>query len=274
LTLSQLALAEGRAPHAVELASEALASLLESPQLAAADHPLSAELLIALAEARLASGELRDVEPALARSRAIRRATTGDEHPGELLALRILGDLRSAQGRHDEALALYRSAGSEAERLVGPESFLTATLLARQAEAAARLGARAEGEAAARRALGILLKLFGPDHAETRRAALALGPTAPLPGAKASPEYARLHEILDLAARSLSHEGRRHASAGETATALAMYRRAVAIHEALYGPEDPYLADLLEPFAELMRKAGRSTEALALDRRLQELRTR
>jgi tetratricopeptide (TPR) repeat protein len=98
----------------------------------------------------------------------------------------------------------------------------------------------AEAEPFYRRALSIVERALGPDHAQ---AALPLGGLAALYNAE-----------------------------GRYREAEPLYRRTLAIQERAMGSDHPALAGLLDNYAVLLRRARRDAEALEIDGRARDIR--
>jgi len=61
---------------------------------------------------------------------------------------------------------------------------------------------------------------------------------------------------------------------GQPEKAEPFYRRALAIRQKALGPSHPEVAKTLEDLASVLRKLGRSTEAVALDLQAREIRAK
>ncbi len=66
----------------------------------------------------------------------------------------------------------------------------------------------------------------------------------------------------------------RTAPQGRYAEAEPLYKRSLAIREKALGPQHPHIATILQDYAPLLRKTGRSTEAAKLEARAKAIRAK
>ena len=68
--------------------------------------------------------------------------------------------------------------------------------------------------------------------------------------------------------------GQLYVAQGQPGKAEALYRRALSIRQRALGPSHPEVAKTLEDLANVLRKLGRSSEAVALDLQAREIRAK
>lgn len=95
---------------------------------------------------------------------AAEQAALGPDHPDLAYTLNTQGTLADAQGRHEDALALYRRALAIRRAALPPEHPAIATVLANMAGSYADLGATADARDSYAQALRILRGAHGDDH--------------------------------------------------------------------------------------------------------------
>jgi CHAT domain-containing protein len=116
----------GEREEAAALLEDALASIAAEP---AADERAVADLMLALAQMRSALGETDKAERLIAQARSI-YARHAPQSRAMLRTVSLLGDIRLAQGRAEEAFVLYNSVLAELEQRYGAESPETQSALA------------------------------------------------------------------------------------------------------------------------------------------------
>ena len=75
-------------------------------------------------------------------------------------------------------------------------------------------------------------------------------------------------------ALSVANLGQLYVAQGQPAKAEPLYRRALSIKREALGMSHPEVAKTLEDLAKVLRKLGRSPEAVALDMQAREIRAK
>ncbi|MBK7837542.1 MAG: tetratricopeptide repeat protein [Candidatus Obscuribacter sp.] len=75
-------------------------------------------------------------------------------------------------------------------------------------------------------------------------------------------------------AESLNNLGWLYHQNGNHARAESLYKRAIEIWERALGPDHSFVAACLENYADLLRKTNRGNEAVSLDQRVKEIRSK
>ena len=224
------------------------------------------------------TNRLAEAEPLYRRALAIGETSLGPDHPQVASVLNNLAQLLRATNRLAEAEPLYRRALAIDEASYGPDHPEVATDLNNLAELLHDTNRLGEAEPLYRRALAIYETSYGPDHPASRDRASTISRACSEPRT-ASPRPSR-----SIAARSRSTRratGRiipmwRPTSTisrtllrdtNRLAEAEPLYRRALKIDEASYGPDHPEVAADLNNLAILLRDTNRLGEAEPLYRR-------
>jgi LuxR family maltose regulon positive regulatory protein len=214
------------------------------------DDPLTGDAYLVLGAALIWRGRLQEAEPWIQRAE---RAVRAEAEPGAALGLHyVRAHFELARGRAEDALAAFRAAERQAERLVGPHplatqvrSALLQTLV--RTGAAERVEQRIaelddkERETGEMRAALATLRLAQGDP---RAAALALEPV--LDGSAPVTRQASLSEAFVLAATA-------HDALGDSVAAGRALERALDIAES----DGAVLPFLLHPVPELLERHPR-----------------
>ncbi|MCB9569165.1 MAG: serine/threonine protein kinase [Myxococcales bacterium] len=248
--------------------ADALAASIADPSGldAAEGHYLLAQVLAGQREydAAAAEGEL---------ALAMRSAALGPDHPITTAALRNLGIVYLAQGRHGEALRSFVRAQASWEDEVGDEHPQVAEIAVLRGRALFAMGEVDEALALLRQGLAIHERVLGEEHPKTiqdlgelGQALLALGRVD-----EAEPMLQRVMEA------ERARRGARHPSFAESLLSmaavdlargrdvLAIDRSAAALEilEAALEPEHPDIAAALERVADIDQALGLSDAAIA-----------
>ena len=195
-----------------------------------------------LAQCHRSLGRHSDEEAVSRRTLGVARNLPDAEEAVVARDLNLVGLAVDAQGRSEEALALFRESLAIYERVCGPLDGSILTLRSNVAYALLDLGRDAEGQEMLRRTVDDALAQSGESSAGCADALAALA----------------------------RYEGR--AGIGDRGEAL--LRRQVSILEILHGPDDGALDDPLCALAGRLADAGRHGEAEAVLRRVLGLRCR
>ncbi|MCX5743888.1 MAG: tetratricopeptide repeat protein [Proteobacteria bacterium] len=175
---------------------------------AAGDRSLGARAWINLVSIATDAHRFDDAEGYARHAKALLAA--GD-HERERSALALeLGNLASARGQNEEALAHLREALAIRERLLGPDDVAVAVAADNLGLALVALGRIEEGLAMHRRGLAIVERAYGGEH----------------------PDVATSLSNVAIALHTLGHDDE----------ALALERRALGIQERALGPKHPLVA--------------------------------
>ena len=182
---------------------------------------------------------------------AIREKVLGPDHPDVATVLDGLGFLYEKEGRYAEAEPLYKRALAIREKALGPDYpdyFLVAQSLNKLAGLYDHQGRYAEAEPLYKRALTIFETALGPDRPD------------------GSPALSFSHSEV---ASSLNNLAMLYDHQGRTSEAEPLYKRALAIFETAFGPDQPNVnvAKSLNNLAALYDHQGRYAEAEALYKR-------
>ncbi|MEO5916003.1 MAG: tetratricopeptide repeat protein [Luteolibacter sp.] len=235
------------------------------------EHPDVAVELNNLADLLEARGRAREAEPLLRRSLEIGEAKLGKDHPDIATRLNNLATLLQSQGKPAEAEPLFRRAIAIDELKLGTAHPGLATDYINLASLMHAQGRLTEAEPLFRRGLEINETALGKDHPSVAKSLNNLANLLRVQGkpAEAEPLFRRAIEIgeakldkdhPDLAiwflnlAVFLRDQGR-------PAEAEPFYRRVIQIalhHRKRYGEAVPNEDKMLEKYAELLQKLGRS----------------
>ena len=182
-----------------------------------------------------------EAEPLFRRALAIREASLGPDHPKVATDLNNLAGLLRATNRPAEAEPLYRRALAIDEESLGPDHPDVATVLNNLAEPAPRHEPPRRGRAA----------LFAARWRSARRAS-----------GRTIPRWRSASTISRFCSTITNRLGE----------AEPLYRRALAIDEASYGPDHPEVATDLNNLAVLLQATNRLGEAEPLYRRALAIR--
>jgi len=166
INLAQALTSQGQYRAAGEQLAAALA-ILETAL--GREHPRVATALLELAQVRLEEGKLDDALALDRRALAIQERI-GPERQEVALVHNNIGDVLDELGRHEEAIAEYRTALALREKVLGPDHPDLGQSLNNMGNALIALKRYREALAAFERALAIKTRALGPDH-------FRLGPT-------------------------------------------------------------------------------------------------
>lgn len=261
------AVARGHADQAEPLYQRAVS--IHTQKLAPTD-PVRANTLMTVAHFYAMQDRVDQAEPLYQEALALRRKALGT-HEGVASTLTILGDFYATHGHADKAAPLYREAVSIRELLLGEDHPAVATSLILLGQFYVSLGDQDRAESCYQRALFIFGKNFSPDNplvAKTLPATLrGSGFSGRLRGASDADQQMTLQ-----IAESLRNRGIAYAGLGKTQEAALTFSQALKEYEKILGPNDPNLAEVLEPYIALLRQMGAVEQARALETRLRTLR--
>ena len=222
---------QGNHAAAEPLARQALAIVQKTR---GTDHPHLASSLTNLAFILRQKGE-PGAESMLRQALEISERSQGPEHPETAVSLLNLAIVLNRSDRAAEALRLLRRAADIAGRVHGADHLVTAAI---QGALAARLADTGEPEEAVRlcrAALATREKVLGPEHLHTARALKSL--------------------VSLLGERKTVDE-----------EAEALFRRAAALHERLYGLAHPETVFARSQLAAYLCRSGRQEEGIGVFR--------
>jgi tetratricopeptide (TPR) repeat protein len=174
---------------------------------------------------------------------AVKKAESyGREDRRVALSLSQLAQVYSGQGKHVEAEPLYLQALKIYQAVHGETHADVAATLNNLGVLHRMYGQYADAEPLLVRALAIKEQLLGPDHPDV--------------------------------ALSAANLGQLYVAEGQPAKAEPFYRRALTIRQKALGSSHPEVAKTLEDLANVLRKLGRSHEAVALDVQAREIRAK
>lgn len=194
---------------------------------------------------------------------------------------RNLGELYEVQNKNHEALNQYELAFKIAENIYGPENNELSDYICYLADIHRKQHRFDEAETLYKQALSILENTLGPQHPKTCTLLQRFGEMAIEKG-----EYANAEQYFNSALLRLEQTlGTIHPEIGYTCYCLGAayhwqeklpqaekcYKRALEIKEKQLGPNHKDLANIIEPLIDILNHQGRSTEASALHRRMNEL---
>ncbi|MEP6918197.1 MAG: tetratricopeptide repeat protein, partial [Acidobacteriota bacterium] len=229
------------------------------------------------------AGDYAAAKTSLGRALAIRHRL-GPDHPDEVLALHLQGEITWLQGDIRGAQRIWIDALALAERTLGPEHPLVALVLRKLAAATNGLGHLAAGRDLLERALKIADASLAPcspelpylrsdlamslidagEYAESRRS---------LQRALASYEKC-LAPVHSLTATILHNQAILAAEIGDFTEAERLQQKAVRVWSAALGPNHSYVARGLDALAEVVAAQGQLLRAGALYQQALELRRR
>jgi non-specific serine/threonine protein kinase/serine/threonine-protein kinase len=272
-TIGNLAVAvgrQGRADEALALHREALTHLvrLEGPQSSAV-----AGSLLNIAAILVGRGRAAEALPLLERALAIRERVYGGAHPRVARVLFNLAKARHQLGELDAARAFAERALALRVAALGPDHPDVAHCHAELGELAQKAGDPGAAEAHHRRALAIWERAYGSTHVYTAFPRASLGLLALDRGELALAERELRQAVamlatgdpVDLAwgqwalARVLRARGRDPAEAEE------LLRRSLAVRSRELPAGDHEVRDSRGELAALLRDAGRTAEAAAIE---------
>ena len=257
----------GHADDAEPLYRRALT--IHAQRLPATD-PVRANALMTVAHFYAMQNRTDQAESLYQEALALRRKSLGT-HETVATTLITLGDFYATHGHPDKAAPLYREAVSVRELLLGENHPAVATSLILLGQFYVSLGDQDRAESCYQRALFIFGKTFSPDNphvAKTLPATLrSNGFSGRLRGAGAADE-----ELTLQIAESLRNRGIAYAGLGKTHEAALTFSQALKEYEKILGPNDPNLAEVLEPYIALLRQMGAAEQARTLETRLRALR--
>lgn len=187
------------------------------------------------------------------------------------------------QGNYAEAERIYEAAVKKAE-MYGREDRRVAVSLSQLAQVYAGQGKHVEAEPLYLQALKIYQAVYGETHADVAATLNNLGVLHRMYGqyAEAEPLLTRALAIKEQllgpdhleVALSAANLGQLYVAQGQPARAEPFYRRALAIRRKTLGSSHPEVAKTLEDLANVLRKLGRTDEAVALDVQAREIRAK
>ncbi|HJZ83718.1 MAG TPA: tetratricopeptide repeat protein [Polyangia bacterium] len=246
------------------------------------NHPELAYLLNNLAVVLRRQADSAHAEPLYRRTLAIRERAFGPDHPAVAGSLNNLGILLGERGDYAGAEALFRRALAIYEQKLGPDAPDIAGTLDNLANLLELKGDDAAAEPLARRALAIRERKLGPQHPEVATSLDNLGGLLARQGRYADGErmlrrglaikekaYGKIHPSI---AQAWFNFGNLYYEQGALAKAEPLYRRALAMQERTLGPDHPDVAHTLDQLAAVAEARGHGRDALALRKRLGEIR--
>ncbi|MEM7349953.1 MAG: tetratricopeptide repeat protein [Acidobacteriota bacterium] len=246
-----------------------------------AEQPLArARLLHTISEIYTKLALLDLAEDTLSEALRVRRAALPAEHPDVLQSLNQLGILYRRQGRFDEAESLLRQVLAARESADVPDPIAIALTLNNLANLLWSQRDYPEAEAVHRRVLALRERELGSDHADVA-ASLSNLSAALVRRFRYQEAKPLLERAVDIFVAQLGEDHPHTASAlynlasteewtGEWQQAEAHFRQAWQSRRAAYGDEHPDTLRAKHFVATLLRKQGRFTEGLALEREILE----
>jgi len=264
-------------------------------------------ILNSIALSLQASGDLREAERYSVRAVDVKGADPrlGPYHSATAIATVNLAMIYQDQGKHAEAEQIFKQAVEGVERGFGPDDPEVATCLEKYAELLTKMGREADAEekltrarairarydqqlrdkaiAESKQLLAIKEKQFGPESAEVATAAGSLGSLYRSYGQLAEAEtlFKRALAIrekvsgidhLDTAG-DLQRLSSLYEEQGRYAEAEPLINRALAILEKEFGQNNPRRTlPALENYAMLLRKLGRTNEAVVVEAKAKAIR--
>jgi tetratricopeptide (TPR) repeat protein len=199
------------------------------------DHSQIAMDLYNIANVETGKGDLKEGIEHYQRARAIWEKTFGPEHPFVAAALTSQSNALSSENRHLEAIPLLERALAIRQKTLAPEHPFVATTHHELGVAARQAGRLDDADRHLRRALEIRRKSLEPN---SYYIALTLGAQADVAGDR-----------------------------GRHAEAERLYRQAMAQWEAS-GRDEPVSAIIVQGYVEMLRRLGRTPEAVALEAKI------
>jgi len=187
------------------------------------EDPDVASSLNNLGQLRLRAGDFVDARRLMERAADIRRALLSDAHPDLADSWSSLGGLALSEGDGPEAERMFALALEVLAALLGPEDPQVADVYENLARARLLREDRPGASLALRRAVGIRRRSGGTGESEARA----------------------LNTLADA-----------HYRAEEWSLASDLYTEAIALLEAVYGPDDPRVGDYVNNLANAERASG------------------
>jgi len=200
------------------------------------DHRQVAYALYGLAILYKKQGKYEEAEPLFHRAWGIWEQAFGPDHPQVAYLLHSLAELSLEQGKYEQAELFYERALHIWEQTPGLQCPEAASSLNGLANLYRERGRYSEAEQFYQRALAMRERQLGLEHPDT---------------AETWHDFAVLQSLR-----------------GDLAQAEPLYRQAFAVREQRLGLQHPKTRATLECHVALLRKAGRSDEAAALEARL------
>ncbi|HEU0029446.1 MAG TPA: serine/threonine-protein kinase [Kofleriaceae bacterium] len=219
-------------------------------------------------------------DPAQALAIADRAEQLGVDANRKMYLLQLRSDALAATGKHAEALAANQRVIDDTRALLGAKHPVLATQLSHRAAMLLEVQKDDEALAAARDAIAILDGTGDDASIEVATASLNLGATLLEAGDPAAQHQLERARTIFVATYGEDHPDVALVDTnlalllldrGETARAVELLRRAVAIQERVLGPAHEELASGLYNLAVAERQAGQLDAALATSRRCAEL---
>jgi non-specific serine/threonine protein kinase/serine/threonine-protein kinase len=245
------------------------------------DHPDVAASYNSLAILNWNRGRYDQAEALYKQALGIWRAAYGSDHSDVAKALNNLALLYHHLDRHDDAQPLYEEAIEIYERVLGPDHPRLATAKNNLGLVHYEMDRYDEAYPLYIRALAIREQALGPDHPLVAQTVNNLANLRRAQGRyeEAAELYARALRIRREAYRDEHPEqawtlwdmGKLEMKQDRLEDALAHFAEAVAIYERVHGPDHPDLEEILPPYAEALRAAGREVEADVMEARVEQI---
>lgn len=207
-------------------------------------HPDVAEALIGVANVYIRRGEYGAAESSVRRAIKIWETAIGKQYYALASAYNVLANVYANQGKRSEAEPLFRQSVQVAENTFGAEHFVVAAYLNDEAVNYYKQGKYGEAKPLYLRALAILEKRDGS------------GPPYPA-------------TVI-----CLGNVGKLYTKQGEYEVAEQYFKRAISIGEKVLASSQVDFINILEGYAELLRKENRGPEAENIDRRIKDINTK
>lgn len=232
---------------------------------------IEARLRLTLATTFANLGEAKIALEQAERSRAIRLAHLGAEHPDALLSTCVLAGCYQALGRRREALELLEKTLPGMQMKFGPEDPRTLSAMNNLALSYASLGRNNEALILHEQTLALLTARLGSNHVQT------VGSMNNLALAYSGHRNA---EALELGKKALAltrtHLGAEHPttlqamdtlayiyqSGGNFVEAARRYEETLGLMKASFGPENPVTLSCMNSLAGTLARLGRNAEAV------------
>jgi tetratricopeptide (TPR) repeat protein/predicted Ser/Thr protein kinase len=254
-----------------EPAARQLKLALETQQKTGADGLIVAQTELDLARVEFLRFNLKEAEPLLRDSLAIRRQRLGDRHPEVAWVLNALGALLQRAGRLDEAEPVMREALAVRREVLGPADPDTQSTLNNLGMILRGKGDVAGAAPMLQEALELRRKTLGNDHPDVViqmvNVALVLGDLGDYPGSEklGREALAARRRILGqehpAVANTLRVVGDSLAGAGDYSGAEPFYREAITIARKGYGDQHAETARHQTGLAWVYVRAGEHAKA-------------
>ena len=243
------------------------------------EHPRIAELTGNFGLLAIKQNKFLEAEAFLRRAMEIFEKDLGPQHPAVGLCKGGIGVAFLSLRRYEDAELHFRDALTLFEKALGPESPEVGQTLDQLASVYAKTGRLEEAVPMAERAVTIAEGVFGPEHEVTALRRATHADVERRRGNLASAEAVLLSSRTALEAalgeddpklfKVLLGLANVYRDQGDFRRAEPIYDRAAAVLRGEFGDEHPSYVALWEDHAQMLRAAGRGSQARALETRAQ-----